>query len=140
MDIPFPSLFRLVFVTTQADVHGVGLRQTWIFAGVRRVAIRAIPCRSRVLDLGRLDLLGRFVVARHAERPDARLSQSDLPLFCRRVADSALLVRERRMYELGQQFGGVGLVRIVALHAIGSSKRLVLMRLLELRVFRIMTI
>ena len=61
-------------------------------------------------------------------------------VFRRGVAGVAHLVFKRIVLERLHQLWTARLVRIVAGHAIGGGKRLVLMRRLQLRVFRVVTV
>ena len=56
------------------------------------------------------------------------------------MAHLALPIRKRWMHILGHKLGRRGLVRIVALHAIRRAKRLILVRLLQSFVLRIVAI
>ena len=131
---------RDVRVARQANLHAIGLGQAGEFAGMRIVAVRAVSRRARMLHLGGLDQLGLRVVAHHAEILHVGLCQHHFPVFRRRVAHFALLIRERRMRELGQQLGRRRLVWIVALHAIRGGKRLILVRLLQIGALRVVAI
>ena len=50
-----------VVVASEADADGIGLRQAWLFAGVRAMAVGAIAHCAGMRDLCAVDLLG-FVV------------------------------------------------------------------------------
>ena len=131
---------RDVHMATQANLHAIGFRQSRELACVGIVAIRAISRSTGVLHFRSFNLLGFLVVARDAERLRVRLCQHDLPIFCRCMADFALLVCKWWMRKLGQKLWHGGLVRVMALHAVGGAKRLVLMRLLQAFVFGVVAV
>jgi hypothetical protein len=134
---PLLCQIRDVRMTAQADFNGVRLRKSGILAGKGVVAIGAIADCPGMLHLCCVNLLGRVVVAGDAERLRVRLGQHDFPLFCRGVADFALFVCKGRMREARHQLGHSGLVRVVALNAIGGGERLVLVCLLQALVFHV---
>src|SRR5579859_10025 len=96
-----------VRMAAETDFDGICFRQTNVLAGVRIVAIGAIAGGAGMLHLGAFDLLGLFVVAGHAKRFRVRLGQHNFSVFCRRVADFALLVVKRRMRVLGKKLGSI---------------------------------
>src|SRR5579872_7453122 len=93
-----------------------------------------------MLHLGGLDLLALVVVAGQAESLGVGLGQDHLTVLGGRVAGIAAIALERCVLKLRHQLGRVGLVRIVALHAVGAGERLVVMRLLELFVVGVVAI
>src|SRR5208283_924000 len=115
-------LLRLLRVARQANLHSIRLWQSRLAASVRAVAIRAISRRSRVLDLGRFNLLGLFSVARNAQRFPVCLRQNNYSVFGRRMTNFTLFFRKRRMREPSHQLWRIGLVRVVALHTIGRPE------------------
>jgi hypothetical protein len=104
------------------------------------VAIRAIAGSAGMLNLRGVDQLGFIVMAGYAQSLDIGLRENDFPVFCRSVADLALLIGERGMRELGHQFGSRGLMRIVAADAVRSFEGLVLVRLLQVSTLHIMAV
>ena len=123
-----------------ADVDRVGLGKPRLPAGVRAVAVSAIPCCARVRNFGRLDQLGFIVMARYAQCLGVFLGKHHFSVLCRRMADFALLIGEWRMSEFRHQLGRCRLVRIVAAHAIGGFKGLILVRLLQGRILYVMAV
>src|SRR5215469_5618225 len=107
---------------------------------MRIVAGKAVALRARMLDLRLLDLIRLIRVAGYAERFRIGAAENDFSVLGRRVTDFAGLVGKRRMRELLQQLGFCRLMRIVALDAVRPRKGLMVMRLLECRVFRVVTI
>lgn len=92
---------------------------------MRVVAGNAIALGARMLDFCFFDLFRLIRVARHAERLRVRVGQDNFSILRWRMADFARLICERRMRELLQQLGLRGLMRIMALDAIGTRKRLI---------------
>ena len=127
-------------VATKANAYRIRLRQSGAFAGVRIVAIRAIPSSARMLYLGSLDQLRFIVVTRDTKRLHVTLRQDHLPVLRRFVANFAGLLSEWRVDELRHQLGRRRLMGIVASQAIGSAERLIAVRLLQARVLGIVTI
>ena len=127
-------------MASQANVHRIRLRQVRESAGVWIVAVGAISGRSRMLHLRLLDQLRLVGVAGNAKVFDVRLRQNHFAILRRGMAGIATLVRKRRMGKLGHQLRRCGLVRVMALQAVRRTKRLVLMRLLQGRIFRIVAI
>ena len=120
-----------IAVTAEANIDRIGFRKSWLAAGVRTVAVGAVSRRTGMRNFRRVDQLGFIVVAGHAQRLGIGLRQHDFSIFRRSVADFALLVGKRRMRELRHQLGCGRLVRIMAAHAVGRLKWLVLMRFLQ---------
>ena len=127
-----------VAMAAQADVDRIRFWQPWLVAGVWTVAVSTVARSSGMLHFRRFNELGFVVVAGNAEGLGARLRQHHFPILRRGMANVALLVSKGRMRELCHQFGSGRLVRIVAAHAIGSFKGLVLMSLLQVRAFYVM--
>src|SRR5579864_7969450 len=127
-------------VATKANAYRIRLRQSGAFAGVRIVAIGAIPSSARMLYLGSLDQLRFVVVTGDTKRLHVRLRQDHLPVLRRFVANFAGLLSEWRVDELRHQLGRRRLMGIVASQAIGSAERLIAVRLLQARVLGIVTI
>jgi len=107
---------------------------------MRVVTVRAITRRSRVLHLGFFDLLCLLAVTGYAQVFDLGLGQYYFSVFGRRMAHLAALVSKRRMKESGQEFRGGRLVRVVALQAVRCTEGLILVRLLQGGIFRIMAV
>src|SRR5579885_306458 len=133
-------LLGLVRVTAEAGVDRIGLHESRRLAGVRSVAVGALARRPRMLHLRVGNLLDGVVVAGDAQVLRAARSQDHLAVFRRLVAGLAHLVFERIVRERLQQLGRSRLVRVVALNAVGRRKRLILVRLLQVRVFRIVAV
>src|SRR5579864_3308911 len=129
-----------VGVATKANAYRIRLRQSRAFAGVRIVAIGAIPSSARMLYLGSLNQLRFIVVTGDTKRLHVRLRQDHLPVLRRFVANFAGLLSEWRVDELRHQLGRRRLMGIVASQAIGSAERLIAVRLLQARVLGIVTI
>lgn len=123
------SLFGLIDVTIQADVHGVGLGKSAGLSGMRVVAVGAIALSSRVLELRLLNLVGLFGMTPDANIFDLRLGQNDFSVLGRLMTDFAQLLAEGRMHESLHQLGLEGLVGIVTGHAIGFAEGLPIVRL-----------
>ena len=129
-----------VGVAAQADADRIGLGQAGLVAGVRAVAIGAVAHGAGMRHLGGVDQLGLVVVAGDAEslwRPSASARPCRLLPGAWQVSQ---LLPQRAMRELRHQLGRCGLVRIVALQAVGGGERLILVRLLQVRVLGIMAI
>ena len=94
-----------VRMASQADAHGVRLRQPRKLAPVRAVAVRAVAHRPRMRNLGSFNHLRLVVVAGHAKRLDVFLRQYHFPVFGWRMANVALFVGKRRMQEFCHQLG-----------------------------------
>jgi len=107
---------------------------------MRAMAVSAIARRSRMLYLCLLDQFGLIGVARHAKRFCIGLRQHYFPVFRGSMTHVTLFFSKRRMHELGHQFGNVRLVRIVAGQAIRFVEGLILVRLLQVRTFRIVAV
>jgi len=134
------ELVSLVAVAGEACRNRVRLQEARRLAGVRIVAGNAITLRAGVLDLRLLDLLRLLAVTSDAQSLGVALGQHDLAILCRRMARFAAPAFEWRMGEGLQQMRLRRLVRIVTLHAIGSSKWLPLMRLDQGRVLRVVAV
>ena len=134
------SLRQRFGMTAQADVDRIGLGKSWLPAGVRAVAVRAIACRPGMRNFGSVDVLGFIVVASHAQRLGIGLGQHHFAIFGRRVADFALLVRKRRMREFRHQLRRRRFVWIVTAQAIRRLEWLVLVRLFQIGALYIVTI
>src|SRR5208283_3316290 len=117
-----------------------GFRKPRLPAGMGTVAVGAISGRSRMLYFSGFDQFAFIVMAGHAKRLDIRLRQHHLSILRRSVTDLALLVGKGRMHEFCHELGSIGLVRIVATHAIGRSKRLILMCFLQVGALYVMAI
>ena len=72
---------------------------------MRAVAVGAIARCARMLHFGLLDQLGLVVVAGHAERLDVGLRQHHFAVFCRSVADVALLAAKGGCMNLAISLG-----------------------------------
>jgi hypothetical protein len=94
----------------------------------------------RMLNFGGRDQLSFIVMASHAQRLGIGLRQHHFSILSRSVADFALLIGKWRMGEFCHQLRGGGRVGIVTAHAIGRLKRLILVRLLQVRALDVMTI
>jgi len=94
------GLLRLIAVAGQADIDRIGFGQARLTAGVRIVAVGAIPGRSRVRDFRLVNLIGFLRVAGNAQFFCAGCGQNDFAVLGCRVAGIARLVGERRMQEL----------------------------------------
>src|ERR1035437_7927168 len=140
MKVRFFHLVLLFAVATQTNVHRIRFRQARVGAGVRAVAVGTIAGCSGMLHLRGLDQLRLVVVAGDAEILYVRLRQDYFPILRRSMADFALLVGKRGMRELCHQLGCRRLVRIVAAQAVRRAEGLVLVRLLQGGILRIMTI
>jgi len=69
------------------------------------------------------------------------LCEDNLPVLCGGVAGATtVLIGKWRMQKLRHELGLCRLMGIVALQAVGLAKRLVLMRLLQRGIFRVMTV
>src|ERR1700722_17994965 len=88
-----------VRVAAQADIDRIGPRKPRLPACVGAMAVRALARRTRMRNFGGLDELGFIVVASYAQSLAVRLRQHHFSIFCRCVADLALLFGERRMRE-----------------------------------------
>jgi hypothetical protein len=104
------------------------------------VAIGTITHRTRVLNLGLFDLLGLLGVTGNAKRLGIGLRQYDLAVFGRRVAGVALPAGKGCVRELRHQFWLSGLMRIVAGEAVSLINWLILVRLGDGRILRIVAI
>src|SRR5579863_732639 len=107
---------------------------------MRAMTICAIACGAGVRHFGRVDLLGLIVMAGQAKSFGVGLCEDHLSLFGRRMAKFASFICERWMHKLNHQLWGVRLMGVVALQAICCGERLILMRLLQTGVLRIVTI
>src|ERR1700719_4144515 len=88
-----------VRVAAQADINRIGFGKPRLPARVGTMAVRAIARRTRMRNFGCFDELGFIVVASHAQSLGVGLRQHHFSIFCRRVADLALLFGERWMRE-----------------------------------------
>jgi len=79
-------------------------------------------------------------MATDAERSCVCVGQNYLAVLCRQVAGIACVHRERGMSECLNELGRGRLVRVVALHAIGSRKGLSLVSLDQGCVLRVVTV
>jgi len=140
VQVPLLELLGLVRVADQTRRHGAGLQEARRPPGVRVVAIRTIARRSRMLHLGRRDLLRHFLVAHHAQGLHIFLRQHNLPVYGRRMAGVALLAFKRIVQERLHQLRGLGLVRIMTLKAVGFGEGLILVGLDHRRIFHIVTV
>jgi len=140
VQVLFLGLLGLVGVAGQAHRDWVGLHEARSFAGVRVMAIGAITLGSRVLNLCRGDLLRLIVVAHHAQGLHILLRQHYLPFFGRLMAGVALLTLKGVVQERLHQLGRLGLVRVVALKAVGFVDGLIPVRLDHRRIFHIVTV
>ena len=93
-----------------------------------------------MLHLGRGDLLGHILVAHHAQGLHILLRQHNFAVLGRRMASVALLAFKRIVQEGLHQLRRLGLVRIVALQAIGFVDGLVLVGLEHRRIFHIVAV
>ena len=133
------ALFRLIDVTIQTDVHGVGLGKCAGLSGMRIVAVGAIALSSGMLELRLLNLVGLFGMTPDANVFDLRLGQNDFSVPGRLMTDFAQLLAEGRMHESLHQLGLEGLVGIVTGHAIGFAKGLAIVCLDQACVAGVMT-
>lgn len=130
-----------VGVAAEADVYRIRFWQSRIGARVRIVTVGTVPGRSRMLHFRLLDLLDLVRVARDAQIFHVRLCQDNLSGFRRGVTGLApALFGKWRMEELGHELWLRRLVRVVALQAVRCRKRLVLVRLLQGCICRIVAI
>jgi len=127
-----------IAMAVEADINRVCFWQARLIAGVRAVTISAIARRTGMLHLRGFDQLGFIVVAGYAQSLGIRLRQDHFSVLRGRMANLALFVGKGWMGEFRHQLGSRRLVRIVAAHAIGSFKRLVLVSLLQVRAFYVM--
>src|SRR5450631_4452089 len=134
------ALFRLLGVAAQANVDRVGFRPTRALARVRAMTIRAITGGAGMLHFGGLDQLCLVAVAGDAEGLDIGLGEDNLAVLGRRVAQFAFPVGERRMYEFRHQLRRRRLMWIVTAQAICRAEGLIVMRLLQGGLFRVMTV
>lgn len=118
------SLLRLIDVTIQADINGVGLGKGARFSSMWIVAVGAIALSSGMLELRLLNLVGLLGMTPGANVFDLRLSQNDFSVLGRLMADFAQLLAEGRMHESLHQLGLEGLMGIVTGQAIGFAKGL----------------
>src|ERR1019366_3474748 len=125
------ALLGLVGVATQADVHGVRPGQPRLPAGMRIVAIGAVPGRSRMRHFCLINFFCLLAVAGHTERFRIGLREHHFSVLGRSMAKITGLVCERRMQELPHQFRGGRLMGIVATGAVRRRKGLIVMRLLQ---------
>jgi len=93
------ALFRLIDVTIQADVHGVGLGKCAGLSGMGIVAVGAIALSSGMLEFRLLNLVGLFGMTADANVFDLRLGQNDFSVSGRLMTDFAQLFAEGRMHE-----------------------------------------
>jgi hypothetical protein len=100
----------------------------------------AVALRTWMLNLGALNLLGLFVVAGDADSARVTLRQNNFAVLRWLMAAVAHLVLEGVVHEGLHQLGGLGLMRIVTLHAIRFCERLVLVLPLESGVLGIVTV
>ena len=128
-------------MATKADADRVCLGQSGLRARVWAMAIETFASlRSQMRRFRGLDPLDLLSMARHAKRLRVSLCQDDLAILRGRVADFALSLGERWMRELRHQLRSRRLVRIMTAQAVSGREGLILMRLLQLNVFRIMAI
>ncbi len=127
-------------MAAQANVHRIRLWQIWKSACMWIVAIGAIARCARMLNLSLLDQLGLVGVAGNAKVLDVLLRQHHFAVFRRSMAGVATLIRKWRMCKLRHQLRRCGLVWIMALQAVGCGKRLILVRLLQCGIFRVVAI
>src|SRR5271165_2229659 len=92
-------LFGLIAMATQADIHRVRFRKSWLPAGMRAMAVGAVARRSRMLHLCFFDKFSLVRMASHAQRLHIGLRKHDFPVLGRSVAGVALLLRKWRMHE-----------------------------------------
>src|SRR3984957_846184 len=129
----FLRLLGLIRVASEANADRIGLGQSWLAAGMRIVAVRAIPGCARMRHFRAFNLLCLFVVAGYAQRFRVGLCEHDFSVLGRRMAQVARLIRKRRMQKLPHQLRSRRLVRIMATGAVRGRERLVVMRLLQVR-------
>ena len=140
VQVLFLMLVRLVGMAVKACIHRIGLDESRRLAGMRIVTIRAIPLRSRMLNLRLLDFFRLIAMAGNAQFLRRRSRQNNLPILRRGMARVTRLIREGWMRKLLQQLRTVRLVRVVSLNAVGGSERLSLVCLHQRGVFYVMTI
>src|SRR5215469_12547942 len=97
------ALLPLIAVARQANINRVGFWQSRLPAGMRVVAVRAVPCGSRMRHLRLIDGLGFLCVTSDAQLFGAGRSQDDLAVLWRGVTRVARLVGKWRMQELPHQ-------------------------------------
>ncbi len=133
-------VFRLGAVTLKAGGDRIRLQETRRLPGVRVVANGAVAQRAWMLHLRLVHLFADITVAGKAQRPGVRVRENYLSVHWGLVAGIAHLVFER-IVQIGlHQFGRPGLMRIVALNAVGAAEGLILVGLLQARVFGIVAI
>ena len=140
VDVLFLVLLGLIRVAGEARIHRIRLHKSRGLARMRIVAVGAIARRARMLHFGRSNLFRLLIVAGDAQVFRAGCRQNHLASHSRLMAALAHLVFEWIVRERLQQLGRPGLVRIMALNAIRSGKWLILVRLLQARVFGIVAI
>ena len=133
---------RLLGVAAQADVDRVRLGQARRLPGMRVVTICAFSQRSRMLDLGFLDLLRLIGVAGDAQLLRAGLGQRNLAIFRRLMTAAARAVAalKRDVHKSLHQFGAARLVRIMALQTIRRREGLVIVCFAQAVIFWIVTV
>ena len=94
-----------VVMASEADADGIGLRQAWLFAGVRAMAVCAIAHCAGMRDLCAVDLLRFVVMAAQADSLGVGLGQHHFSIFCRSMAGFAGFGLEGHMLELRHQLG-----------------------------------
>jgi len=133
-------LFRLIAVASQADIHRIRLGQSRLPAGVRIVTVRAISRCSRMRHLRLLNRVGLLGMASNAKVFRIGLREDNFSVLRGSMAGIARFIGKRWMQELPHQLRRGRLVRIVALCAVRFLKWLIVVRLLQRRVFHVVTI
>ena len=136
----FLRQLSLIAVACQADIDGVRLRQTRLSAGMGIVAIGTIARCTGMLHLRLLNRVGLVGVASHAQILRVCLRQDNFSVFGGSMARVTRFICKRRMQELPHQLRRRRLMRIVALRAICLLKWLIVVRLLQCRIFHVVTI
>jgi hypothetical protein len=134
------SLFRLIDVTIQADVHRVGLGKCARLSGMRIVAVGAIALSTGMLELRLLNLFGLLGMTSDTDVFDLRLGENHFPILRRLVTDFTQLLAEGRVHESLHELRLEGLVGIVTGHAIGFAEGLPVVRLDQASVAGVVTL
>ena len=137
---PFFPLLQFFFVATKACNHHRGPGQSRPLPSMRVMTVNALTERSRVLHLGRFDLLLLLLMAGNAQLLRGLRRQYYFPILRRFMADLATLVGERRVEKLLHQLGRSGLMRIMTADAISLGKGLAVMRFDKRFVVRVVAV
>ena len=130
----------LIGVTLQAHIDCIRFEEPGCSAGMGTVTVCAVSCCPRMLDRRSRNFLCLIRVAGDAQFLDLSLHQHNSAVLGSDVARLALLLDEGIVHEFLQQLGTIGLVRIVALQAIGLFERLAAVRFDQPRVLHIVAV